>query len=223
MDFYKGKWPAHPLDGYLVTTALVTAIFFLHLISPECRYLLAFLAAFIMSGIQLGRLWAVLSDRYRFSAKGHGDLVSPAYFYSYTLAHRRGIPAVKETEEKSASENTTGAEQGLPDEDEEENEEVRTTRSRTNLWRQEFMDTYRHLREHGNSAFIFVLEVALAALVYCVLTKPGQTPAHQIGAIGLLFAIWAAPSVFVHLLAQHLERRFSRYDQKLKSGLRHSS
>jgi hypothetical protein len=75
------------------------------------------------------------------------------------------------------------------------------------------MDTYRHLREHGNSAFIFLLELALAALTYCVITVPGQSSAHQLGAVGLLFATWAIPSVFVHLLAQHLERRFSRYEE----------
>ena len=79
------------------------------------------------------------------------------------------------------------------------------------------MDTYRHLREHGNSAFIFLLELVLATLAYGVIARPGQSPSHALSAIGLLFAIWATPSVFVHLLAQHLERRFSRYDQKLKS------
>lgn len=224
MDFSKGRWPAHPLDGYFVTAALVTAVFFLHLALPECRYLLAFIAACIVSGVQVGRLWFVLSHRYRFSIKGHGDLVSPAYFYSYVLAHRRGLPAVKETEVKGpASENSTSVAEGLPDEEEEEEEEITTTRSRTNLWRKEFMDTYRHLREHGNSAFIFLLEIVLAALVYCVIAKPGQSPAHELGAVGFLFAIWATPSVFVHLLAQHLERRFSRYDQKLKSGVRRSA
>jgi hypothetical protein len=83
-------------------------------------------------------------------------------------------------------------------------------------WRKEFMETYRHLREHGNSAFILLMEIALAALAYCVIAKPGQSPTHQLAAIGVLFAVWATPSMFVHLISQHLERRFSRYDLKIR-------
>src|SRR6266436_5539194 len=211
MDFSDGKWRAHPLvDGYLVTIALIACVFLLHWISPGRRYCLAFLAASLVSIIQLGRLWNV--SAHRFKPKGHGDLVSPAYFYTYVLAHRRGIPAVEETEKKGSGQDQTNGPEKPLDEDEEEKEEVTTTRSRTNLWRQEFMDTYRHLREHGNSAFIFLLEIALAALAYCVITKPGQSAAHQLAAIGWLFAIWAIPSALVHLHGQLLERRFSRYD-----------
>jgi len=84
-------------------------------------------------------------------------------------------------------------------------------------WREEFVETYRHLREHGNSAFIFVLEVVLAVLAYCVITTPGQTARHQLAMLGLLLVVWAIPSIFVHLLAQLLERRFSRFDFKLRS------
>jgi hypothetical protein len=214
MDFSAGRWKPRVLDGYLVTMGLVTAVFFLRLISPQCRYWVAFVGTLIISGIQLARLRAVLSNR--FTVPGHGDAVNSAYFYSYVLAYRRGIPAVEEVTDTSRDLIAQTA--NLSTDDEEEKEEVRTRRSHTNLWRREFMDTYRHLREHGNSAFIFLLELALAALVFCVITKPEQTPEHQLGAIGFLFAIWSVPSVFVHLLAQHLERRFSRYDQKLPTA-----
>ena len=82
------------------------------------------------------------------------------------------------------------------------------------------MDTYRHLREHGNSAFIFILEIALASLAFCIITKPGQLPVQQLGAIGTLFAVWAVPSAFVHLLRQHLERRFSHFDRRVSDAAR---
>lgn len=216
MDFSNGGWKHSFVDGYLVTAAIIACVFWLHRVPPQCRYWLAFITTFVFAAVQLGRLWFVSSRR--FNVRGHGDLFSSAYFYSYVLAHRRGIPEVKETEVKVTPEDSTGAAENLPDEDEEEKEEVKTTRSRSDLWRQEFMDTYRHLREHGNSAFIFLLELALAALAFCVITKPGQSPTHQLGAIGLLFAVWAAPSMFVHLLGQHLERRFSQYDQRLRSA-----
>jgi hypothetical protein len=165
--------------------------------------------------IQLSRLRAVLSPR--LSVKGHGDTVSPGYYYSYVLAHRRGIPVVEETTRSCADEQDPPSEKG---EEDEEKEEVSTTVNRTNLWRKEFMDTYRHVREHGNSAFIFLLEIVLAALCYCVLTGPGQEPNRKLAEIGILFGIWALPSAFVHLLAQHLERRFSRYEQKLNLNVR---
>jgi hypothetical protein len=127
---------------------------------------------------------------HRFSVEGHEDPVTDHYFYAYILAHRR-----VSAQEKPKS----------------ETEEKK--------WREEFVETYRHMREHGHSAYIFILEFVLATLTYCVITKPGQTATHQLGAVGLLLAVWSFPSVFVHLLAQHLERRFSRYDFKLREGM----
>jgi hypothetical protein len=224
MDFAKGKWPARPLlDGYLATLGLLLSVFLFIYATPETRYWLAFIFTAIITFIQIGRLWIVLSNR--FTPKDHGDVVSSAYFYSYILAHRRGIPAVQ----TGSTSNSAGTAQNLFDDEEkhnlpyetEEAAEITTTKNQTNLWRKEFIDTYRHLREHGNSAFIFILEIALATLTYCVIAKPEQLkpeelPSHKLGEIGVLFAIWATPSIFVHLLSQHLERRFSRYDQRIK-------
>ncbi len=219
MDFQKGRWRAHVLDGYLIAVILLAIIAVVHLVPPGCRYWVAFPTAIIIASFQLMRLRAVLS--HRFKVKGHGDLVSDAYYYSYVLAHRRGIPVVEETEH-SQPKNTTAPAGNLSTEDEEDKEETTSTLKSTNSWRREFMDTYRHFREHGNSAFIFLLELVLAALVYCVVTKPAPSPKYELGAIGLLLGIWTTPSIFVHLLAQHLERRFSRYEQKLKSQVIHS-
>ena len=55
----------------------------------------------------------------------------------------------------------------------------------------------------------------LASLSFCIVTKPGQSHVQQLGAIGTLFAVWAVPSAFVHLLGQHLERRFSHFDRRV--------
>jgi hypothetical protein len=197
MDFSNGKWPARPLlDGYILTVVLIVCAFLFHWVPAECRYWPAFVTASIVGTVQLVRLWMVLS--HPFQAKGHIDPVSSAYFYAYELAHRRVISADRDA---AAPDDRKDAE---PDD----------TR-----WREEIIETYRHLREHGNSAFIFLLELTLAALTYCVITKPGQSPTHQLAAIGWLFAIWAIPSVFVHLLSQHLEHRFSRYDSKLRAAI----
>jgi hypothetical protein len=217
MDFHKGKWQAIPLrDGYITTVVVV--VFAMGIARTECRYWAAFLTVGVFAGIQVGRICGVLL--HRFKVKEHGEKVSDAYFYSYVLAHRRGIPV--ETTEKETRSPQVSRESSLTTEKEDEDEETRTVLSHTNSWREEFMDTYRHLREHGNSAFIFILEIGLGALVFCILSKPNQPPTREIGAIGVLFGIWATPSMLVHLLAQHLERRFSRYDQKLRSEVIHS-
>lgn len=218
MDFNDGSWPGRPLmDGYLLTVVLLAGVSFLRFGRPEVRYWLAFAVVGALAVVQLLRLGIVLSRP--FEARGHGDRVSPVYFYSYVLAHRRGMPVVEEETKTAPPKTATGSAADLLSEEEEDEEEVTTTRSRTNLWRREFMDTYRHLREHGNSAFIFLLEIVLAVLACCVITKPGQSPQMQLGALGFLFSLWAIPSVFVHLLAQHLERRFSRYEQRLRSDV----
>ncbi|MGH9494277.1 MAG: hypothetical protein ACRD3B_04705 [Candidatus Sulfotelmatobacter sp.] len=144
--------------------------------------------------------------------------MSEAYYYSYILAYRRGIPVFEIKSEAAFRPAKSNSDIGS----EEDPEKITTIRNTENLWRREFMDTYRHLREHGNSAFIFLLELVLAGLVYCVVSKPGQTPSRELSGVGLLFGIWAVPSAFIHLLAQHLERRFSQYDQKLKTEVEHS-
>ena len=67
------------------------------------------------------------------------------------------------------------------------------------------------MREHGNSAFIFLLELILAGLVYCIVSKECLTASYQLSAIGVLLGIWAIPAVIVHLVGQYLERRFSQF------------
>jgi hypothetical protein len=80
-------------------------------------------------------------------------------------------------------------------------------------WNRDFIETYRHLREHGNSAFIFLLEIPLAALLECVIRKPCQELSREMASIAVLLVIWAAPAVFVHALGQQFERQFSRFDR----------
>ena len=166
--------------------------FLSHLVMPPGRYWPGYSLAVVIAIIQLARVYLVLCPRVKDPIRD--DKVSPAFGYSSQLAWRRGSPKLE-----------IGTKQT-------EDTEERTIASEDS-WRLEFMDTYRHLREHGNSAFIFTLELALAALASCVVTKPAQSASHQLSAIGVLFAIWAFPSMFIHLLAQHLERRFSRFDQ----------
>ncbi len=76
-------------------------------------------------------------------------------------------------------------------------------------WREDLVETYRHMREHGNSGFIFLLELTLAGLIYCILVNGAHSGFRQLSEVGILLAFWAFPAALVHMLAQHLERRFS--------------
>ena len=197
-------------DGYIVTiTVFITTISCFHFLNGAYRFWLGFGLALLMVVVQIVRLCLVLFTRVR--VRGLADRVSLAYGFAYALAKRRDI--TEETETTKPLTNSQGNTIPLVDDDFDDADEVTT--SRRIAWRREFIDTYRHQREHGNSAFIFLLEIVLAALAYCVITKPGQTPSQQITAVGVLFAIWALPAVFVHLLGQHFERRFSQFDRRM--------
>jgi hypothetical protein len=210
-DFQDGKWPARPfLDGY-ITTILFTAIAFLLCLLPSAdhRFWLSFALASVILVVQLWRECLVLFPRV--TVRGLVGTVSPAFGYSFSLARTRGIPELTET---VTSPKPPVVAEGDAVSSEGNEEEVQTVRQ--DIWRRDFMDTYRHMREHGNSAFMFLAELELAALVYCVITRPGQPPVQQMGALGALLGIWAVPAVFVHLVGQHLERRFSRFDFRLR-------
>ena len=210
IQFANAKWPGgYPwCDGYITSAVLATlSVILLLLFSPVSRYWIAFGSVLIYVILQMARLFVALFPRV--ALRGASGPVSPAYGYAYALSRRRGKPVRIEDQEPASAfdgENSAGA------------DDEGATLVQQDAWRREFMDTYRHMREHGNSAFIFLLEFALAGLALCVLGKPGQSPARQLSTIGMLFALWSLPAVFVHLLGQHLERRFSHYDRRLGTG-----
>jgi hypothetical protein len=109
--------------------------------------------------------------------------------YLWQLSKRRGVP---EKEKKQAA----------TVESDEITKSIRT--------RAEFIESYRHLREHGNSAFIFVLELILACLCYCIVRSTSDA-LTSLACIGFVFCVWSTPAVFVHLMGQKLEREFSKF------------
>lgn len=82
------------------------------------------------------------------------------------------------------------------------------------LWRKEFTDSYRHMREHGNSAYIFVLEIALAAICYVILIGSPDEGWKKLANLGVILVLWSGPAIGVHCLAQSLERKFAREPQR---------
>jgi hypothetical protein len=73
-------------------------------------------------------------------------------------------------------------------------------------------DSYRHLREHGNSLFIVICEVLLgfALLLLGVIAEPAPRESDQRPMLFLMFFIlWTMPAVLVWFIATLLERDFS--------------
>jgi hypothetical protein len=214
MDFENDRWKHRiPRDGYIATGLLVVLAFVVAHFFPDHRRFWAFVFAGAFSLIQVWRVWFVFSAREVVkSCRGvhgeHGGDVTLLYFYNLRMSMRRGRR--EKTVEKDGREIII-TDVADSEDDDDDDDRVRT-RLGEELWHKEYMETYRHLREHGNSAFIFVLELVLATLIYCI-TTPDENAVKQLSAIGILFAVWAFPAVSAHLIGQYLERRFSHVDR----------
>lgn len=76
----------------------------------------------------------------------------------------------------------------------------------------DFVESYRHMREHGNAVSIVVFELLLAFILWSL--RPVASPvvgnAILVGRVGLILAIWLTPSALVWLISSSLERYLSR-------------
>jgi len=64
----------------------------------------------------------------------------------------------------------------------------------------EYIESYRHLREHGNALLIIVLEAVLAAAL---------AAAPSVGCFGLLVVAWILPATFAWFLGTYLEKNLA--------------
>lgn len=76
--------------------------------------------------------------------------------------------------------------------------------------RGDLVESYKHLREHGNSFAIVVLEIILAMLIYLAAIFPkNPIPGSAMSNIILILLVWVTPAAFVWLIGTRLERAFS--------------
>lgn len=208
VDFEQGIWRRSAWDGYVSTFVLACFVLILSVVSDGSSCLnraLPYIAVFVFGGIQLYRIkLALVAVKF----DGLTGSVSKIFAYSYALAKRRGV-----VEELRI---TKQASKDQEDQDTGDKFDEETEWQKRSVWRREFIDTYRHMREHGNSAFIFVLELTLAGLCYLLLVAyRSENASLQLSLLGILFSLWAIPAVFIHFVGQHIERRFSWYDRKV--------
>lgn len=194
------KWPFKKnfllqfTDSYILTLILALASFISFKFFVEST-LFPFITVILFALMQIIRI--LISINYLGKFKGIKGKVSYLYAFTHSLSKRRSISEIV------IQENNSG------------NKKKNTTKK--TYWRPEYIETYRHLREHGNSAFIFVLEIILASLIYQVLTSDTTNTSHLENIGGLVF-IWSLPALFIHLAGQHLERRFSHFERRTNNN-----
>ena len=178
-----GNPKSYLLNPYTSTVALAIILFVSAL--QKC-VALVFFGVIAFSIYQIYRLYLSYSIQKSFGFDV-GFEASYAYAYLNKLSKRRGVIAVNI--EKIAEDDTKS--------------------ESNNNQKQDLAASYKHLREHGNTAFIFLLELALCPAFYVVLTH--ETIYSEFSLLSILLFIWVLPSALVHWLGQHLERRYSLF------------
>ncbi len=67
----------------------------------------------------------------------------------------------------------------------------------------EYIESYRHLREHGNAIMIIPLEIILGIMLFYL---PGSTDLEKNITVGAVFFIWILPAGLAWFIANMLER-----------------
>ena len=75
-------------------------------------------------------------------------------------------------------------------------------------------DSYKHLREHGNTALIILLEILLAFILYFSLHFERGNKFMDFSIVSIILIIWIFPAALVYFYGHLLERKFSEFDNK---------
>jgi len=176
------KWPYWALNPYAWSTifAILGAICICLDTVPGAIASVALFAA-----LQIARIFVASSIFGPFGLKetvGGKDGASIAYAYLRVLSERRANTIREKKDPRRPNTTITKDEKDI-------------------------VDSYRHLREHGNTALIVLLEFSLCPMLYLILENQ-DGPLRKVLFV-LVLTLWILPSVLIHFLAQHLERRFS--------------
>ncbi len=179
-------------DGYLWSVLLG----FVAMLATRCGsagLYLAFAGVTAFSGIQIFQLWI-------------GYRGGRIYAFLHRLGQKRSGCS---TGRRPASADFCGPNDSQAESDCCETQNHQATADCRLKLVHEVTTSYRHLREHGNTAFILLLELTLAGLSSAVIASSGPSATYQLSILALLISIWILPAMYVHLLGQYLERRFS--------------
>lgn len=68
-----------------------------------------------------------------------------------------------------------------------------------------YVESYKHLREHGNSFLIVLFEFFLALPIYCFVSRPGIEPEVGVAHLLLIVLLWIMPASFIWGFGNKLE------------------
>lgn len=74
----------------------------------------------------------------------------------------------------------------------------------------EITDSYKHLREHGNTALIILLEILLASIFYFSMRFERENGYMDFSIVSIILIIWIFPAALVYFYGHILERKFVR-------------
>lgn len=75
-------------------------------------------------------------------------------------------------------------------------------------------DSYKHLREHGNTALIILLEILLAFILYFSLRFERENKFMDFSIFSIILIIWVFPAALVYFYGHLSERKFSGFKNK---------
>lgn len=78
-------------------------------------------------------------------------------------------------------------------------------------------DSYKHLREHGNTALIILLEISLASIFYFSLRFERENGYMDFSIVSIILIIWIFPAALVYFYGHLLERKFSRFPYEIEN------
>lgn len=188
LDFRDRAGSAASMWGNPYLLTILFTVISVALVSSD-NILGAFIFVVLFSAFQCWRIWRSTAQ----ALFGFNEGYESGFMYAFLnkLAKRRSIKSKDKIENE---------------------DEVGSSSERTiENFEADLSDSYKHLREHGNTAFIFILEVGLLPLCYALLNThfTGISTAEMIAAF---LVVWCSPAMLVHWLGQHLERRFSKFN-----------
>ncbi len=69
----------------------------------------------------------------------------------------------------------------------------------------EYIESYKHIREHGNSFFIVFLEILLALPIYQFVSKSGVSHTDSVLNLTLIILFWVTPATLIWFFGNKLE------------------
>lgn len=75
-------------------------------------------------------------------------------------------------------------------------------------------DSYKHLREHGNTALIILLEILLAFFLYVSLRYERENGYMDFSIVSIILIIWIIPAAGIYFYGHILERKFSGFENE---------